>query len=225
MQVPTRRRRRVPTPLLVVSVCVFFFFLCLSVVDALAAATLSEQQIIDKVAATLYPGSPCEGRTVVVRASMDEMKAMTGWTPGTPEPGGAAVQDNRAEDCKVYILDRLVDDSNQYDFCRVYAHEYGHLAGAQHGDPRMSIGADVPCKALVPTITAYRAKIVVRAKFGAMPKWHVKCEESSLRGVAYCFYLKPIRHARERWRGYSVQQVRWGMPAEIKYFAGGVDKR
>jgi hypothetical protein len=195
--------------------------------DAHAAPTWPEQQIIDKAASQSFPGSPCEGRTTVVRSTMDELKVMTGWSPGTPEPGGAALQDNSDGTCRVFILANQVDSDDQYQFCLTYVHEYGHLSGANHGEPLMGdLGPSYgPCLAIRPRITGYHASVLIRARINVRG-WHLECLSSSVGApdTAYCIVAKRMRKRAVRWRSYSVTTARYGGPVKITFLGSALDK-
>lgn len=86
------------------------------------------QAAVQRVAEGQFPNSPCAGR-VVAEFNAD----IASYLP----PGETALGIAWRDECRLAIA--TLSDPQQW--CEVYAHEYGHLAGYGHEDRRVADGA------------------------------------------------------------------------------------
>ena len=178
------------------------------------AQTPEKTRALVVAGAQAFPSSPCEGRVSIVRMNMDELKALTGWQPSTKEPGGAAYQNNADGSCRVFILDTVLDGSGDaYNLCLVYVHEYGHLAGANHGDPGMGNYGDryAPCLPLRPWLTPAQAKNVLANR---LRDYRVSCRADG--NASLCRATKRMKSGRLLKKAYVLHIPGLGEPIKIE---------
>lgn len=114
--------------------------LCLALLTLFAAAstadaavirgtfTSAERALAARVAAATWPSSPCHDREQVLWRRGRDLDALYPAQAAEARIVGLALQDGS---CRVLIaIDRL--SPYLRDVCRLLAHEFGHLAGADH---------------------------------------------------------------------------------------------
>jgi hypothetical protein len=178
--------------------------------DAVSGQTMGQTVV---VAQRLFANSPCGPdpvtgnlRAHIVVVSQEEIDRLTGldkiYDPssedGHKHAGGAALQNNSDGSCTIWMTSAMINGGDQ-NFCVAYVHEYGHLAGGQHGDPRMDDYHD--CEVVLPSLSLSDARATLRA---FKPEWRVRCQERDTRAVVGCVARRRghLTHRYQVWREY-----------------------